>query len=364
MASTVSAESRGDAILAGMAFIHAAMLLAWPSIPVIAGGLWWNSNTIAHNFIHRPFFRSKWMKRAFSAAQSVLLGIPQTLWRDRHLAHHANVAWRPRLSHGLIVETLLVAALWTTLLSLAPRFFLLTYLPGYLAGLALCAMQGYWEHAGGSPVSHYGRAYNRLCFNDGYHAEHHAAPGIHWTRLPQRRLDGARVSSRIALLRWLSSPLEILERIVLHSPRLQCLVIRKHREAFESLLPHCPPVRTATIIGGGLFPRTALILRVLIPEGHLTILDANARNLQTARRLLGPGHARRCMEYREASFIPGQCLDCDLSVVPLCFDGDRAAIYSHPPSATVFVHDWIWRPRGKSAVVSWLLLKRVNLIQS
>jgi fatty acid desaturase len=40
----------------------------------------------------------------------------------------------------------------------------------------LCAMQGHWEHASGCPVSHYGHVYNFLCFNDGFHAEHHAAP--------------------------------------------------------------------------------------------------------------------------------------------------------------------------------------------
>jgi len=27
------------------------------------------------------------------------------------------------------------------------------------------------------------------------------------------------------------------------------------------------------------------------------------------------------------------------------------------------VHDWLWRPRGRSAVVSPLLLKRLNLVR-
>ena len=54
--------------------------------------------------------------------------------------------------------------------------------------------------------------------------------------------------------------------------------------------------------------------------------------------------------------------DFDLTVIPLCLEGDRAAIYRHPPSSIVLVHDWIWRPRGKGAVVSVLLLKRINLV--
>jgi hypothetical protein len=27
------------------------------------------------------------------------------------------------------------------------------------------------------------------------------------------------------------------------------------------------------------------------------------------------------------------------------------------------VHDWLWRPRGRSVVVSLLLLKRLNLVR-
>ena len=50
-------------------------------------------------------------------------------------------------------------------------------------------------------------------------------------------------------------------------------------------------------------------------------------------------------------------------MIPLCFDGDREAIYRDPPSA-VLVHDWIWRRRGTSTTVSTLLLKRINLVRS
>src|SRR5256884_10001677 len=93
--------SHGDASLVALAAMHAAILVVWPVAPLIAVGVWWNSNTIAHNFIHRPFFRSAGMNRLFSAALSVLLGIPQTLWRERHLAHHAEVSWRLRVSRQL-----------------------------------------------------------------------------------------------------------------------------------------------------------------------------------------------------------------------------------------------------------------------
>ncbi|HEY2124709.1 MAG TPA: fatty acid desaturase, partial [Chthoniobacterales bacterium] len=97
-----------DAILVTLAAIHAVLLTVWPAIPLIALGVWWNSNTVAHNFIHRPFFRSAAVNRLFSAALSVLLGIPQAVWRDRHLAHHAGIKWRLRLSPRLVTETALV----------------------------------------------------------------------------------------------------------------------------------------------------------------------------------------------------------------------------------------------------------------
>ncbi|HWC97129.1 MAG TPA: fatty acid desaturase [Candidatus Sulfopaludibacter sp.] len=351
--------SRRDAILVCLAGLHGIALAAWPTASLIAVGVWWNANTIAHNFIHRPFFRSTGLNRTFSAALSILLAIPQTLWRDRHLAHHAGASWRLRLSRQLIVETALVVSLWAFLALLHLRFFLLEYLPGYLAGLGLCAMQGYWEHAAGSPTSHYGYLYNFFCFNDGYHAEHHADPSIHWTALPHCAPVGAATSGWPPLLRWLDiRPLEALERLVLRSPGLQRFVLRSHRRAFQRLLPQLKTVRRATIVGGGLFPRTALILRELLPAAHLTVMDSNARNLQIARTFLGD-----TIECRHERYTNGGSLDCDLTVIPLCLEGDRAEIYRYPPSTAVLVHDWIWHRRGPGTIVSVVLLKRLNLVQ-
>src|SRR5437016_3037677 len=79
-----------DAWLVGLALAQGAVLLAVPSTLFIGLGLWWNANTISHNFIHQPFFRSRKLNALFSMYLSLLLGIPQTLWRNRHLAHHAN----------------------------------------------------------------------------------------------------------------------------------------------------------------------------------------------------------------------------------------------------------------------------------
>lgn len=351
-------HSRWDALLVALAALHGVVLVAFPIMPVVAVGVWWNSNTIAHYFIHAPFFRSRRLNVLFSLYLSALLGIPQTIWRERHLAHHAGVVWKPRISPQLIAETALVLGVWLVLLATQPRFFVTVYLPGYVAGLVLCYLHGYFEHVQGT-ISHHGRLYNLLFFNDGYHVEHHASPGTHWTRLPQRVILSAPTSRWPAALRWLDAlSLEGLERWVLRSPRLQAFLLRSHERAFRRLLPQLSRLQYVAIIGGGLFPRTLLILRRLLPEARFVIIDRSADNIETARRFLGEN-----VDFRHAIYEPGLVTECDLAVFPLAFVGDRQALYREPPASAVLIHDWLWRRRGRSAIVSLFLLKRVNLVR-
>jgi hypothetical protein len=350
---------RWDTVMLALAAAHAAVLLMMPAAPVIALGLWWNSNTISHNFIHRPFFRRRSANLLFAAYLSVLLGIPHSLWRDRHLAHHAGIQRRPRLSGELALETILVLSVWAAMAALAPAFFVSVYLPGYIAGLLLCALHGYYEHAHGA-TSHYGKLYNLLFFNDGYHVEHHARPGVHWTRLPECREQAAHASRWPAPLRWLEVfSLEALEQLVLRSPLLQRFVLCTHTRAFRGILGELPHVKRIAIVGGGLFPRTALILEKLLPGSRITIIDANHANLDRARALLGTAK----IEYLQERYAAPDRAPYDLLVIPLSFDGDRDAIYARPPAPAVIVHDWIWRKRGASRIVSIALLKRINLVR-
>ena len=259
-------HSPWDALFVALAVVHGIILLAFPSIPLIALGLWWNANTISHNFIHLPFFRARSLNTMFSAFESLVLGIPQRLWRDRHLAHHADKPSDWRWSRQLALESLLVLVLWSLMLTLAPGCFVTGYLPGWLIGLGLCRLQGHFEHEHGT-TSHYGRLYNLLFFNDGYHVEHHARPAEHWTRLSRRKLTDLRTSRWPAVLRWLGYfNLDRMERLVLRSTTLQRFVLRKHERAFRALLPHLESVRRVEIVGGGMFPRTALILQRLLPR--------------------------------------------------------------------------------------------------
>jgi hypothetical protein len=394
MAARVLGQTRRatwDVLPVALALAHGALLLVSPSIPLVAVGLWWNANTISHHFIHRPFFRTRALNAGFSCYLSFLLGFPQSLWRARHLAHHLAIEGR-RERHDLKLAPLdfgAVLAMWGALLILAPRFMLTIYLPGFLIGLGLCHLQGHYEHARGT-VSHYGRLYNFLLFNDGYHIEHHARPAANWRELPRHRATQANASRWPAVLRWLELVnLCALERMVLRFPALQRFVLERHERAFRSLLIELPPAGRVGIVGGGLFPRTALILRRLLPESKLVLIDQSAGNLAVAQSFLslertwGRRHpcllrgavARdqegrqgclrsqvRSQEFVNERFEPGMPCDFDLLVIPLAYDGDRRAIYQRPPATVMLVHDWIWRRRGSSAVVSWLLLKRLNLV--
>jgi hypothetical protein len=262
----------------------------------------------------------------------------------------------------MIFELLLLAAFWTSLAFFARPWFLTAYLPGWAIGLGLCHLQGHYEHARGT-TSHYGRIYNFLFFNDGLHVEHHRRPGAHWTELAPEPPPGARASRWPPVLRWLDAvSLEGLERLVLRSRVLQRFVLAAHERAFRRLLLPAGErvdLHRVTVVGGGLFPRTAIVLRRLLPQAEITIVDASAEHLDVARPFLGPGVR---LEHR--SFDPGETIEADLVILPLSFNGERRRVYERPPAPTVLVHDWIVSTHRPSVVVSWLLLKRLNLIVS
>src|SRR4029453_14334672 len=78
--NTILRHSRWDGLLVALAFLHGFLLVFMPSVPLVSMGLWWNANTVSHNFIHLPFFRSRAANVVFSALLSLLLGLPQSLW--------------------------------------------------------------------------------------------------------------------------------------------------------------------------------------------------------------------------------------------------------------------------------------------
>jgi len=92
-------------------------------------------------------------------------------------------------------------------------------------------------------VSHYGRFYNLVTFNDGYHQEHHLSPATHWSQMPAIRLVGSdnleehvatedevelAVSAGDLLHRAGTDPHPIAHRVFGHS-RPRKLVVTRHR---------------------------------------------------------------------------------------------------------------------------------------
>ena len=68
-------------------------------------------------------------------------------------------------------------------------------LPFWYFGHCLSYLNGYYRHYGGNPdepiawgVSSYDRLYNWIWFYNGYHAEHHFRPKVHWTRMQAFRI--------------------------------------------------------------------------------------------------------------------------------------------------------------------------------
>ncbi len=171
-----------------------------------------------------------------------------------------------------------------------------------------------------------------------------------------------RISRWPPIFRWLEGgPLEWLERGASKSAILRRFLLRVHRRALDGLLSDAGAgaIRRVGIIGGGLFPRTALILGELLPGARIRILDGSLENLERARAQLPEE-----VELVHAWYDGGEVEDVDLIVFPLAFCGDRAAVYESPPAPLVLVHDWMWRRRGASRIVSWLLLKRLNLVRA
>ena len=357
---SVSRAGVEHAAFVGLSIAHVAALAVMPHPAVIGIGLWWNANTISHNFIHRPFFAARAANRVYAFFLSLVLGVPQTLWRDRHLLHHADDPRPARLRAASQVELAGIGALWTAFAIAAPSWFLWAYLPGWALGLGLCYLQGHYEHARGT-TSHYGRIYNFFFFNDGYHVEHHHNPSATWVDLKQTVVPGARHSRWPPVLRWLDAfTLEGLERLALTSPALQRLIITAHERAVRALVADIAhTVRSITIVGGGLFPRSAIVSRRVWPAASITVIDADATHLEIARPLLPPGVT---IEHRQFDPRQNSHEGADLVIVPLAYVGARDDVYARPSAPAVLIHDWIWRRRGRGAIVSWWLLKRINLV--
>jgi fatty acid desaturase len=97
-----------DAVPALLAFAHlgllAAFFLAWPQLGwparlagalIYALAIGWSQDSIAHNFIHNPFFVSPRLNRLTAYALTLANGAPQTMYAYVHMRHHAGNSDQP-----------------------------------------------------------------------------------------------------------------------------------------------------------------------------------------------------------------------------------------------------------------------------
>jgi fatty acid desaturase len=226
-----------------------------------------NINGVAHNFIHNPFFRSALLNRLFGVIESVACCFSQTYYDVVHMQHHKGNSDRPD-EHGETIDWLSIyrhghegepenpwsyvflsffrdnpaaiarelrkrgksellwgnielAAFATSLLVmflLNWRYVLFFFLPFFYLGHCFSYLNGYFRHYGANPdkpiawgVSSYGKIYNWLFFYNGYHAEHHFRPKVHWTKMESfhqqiaglQQQEGVRVINHAHMLGFL-----------------------------------------------------------------------------------------------------------------------------------------------------------------
>ncbi|RSM81602.1 fatty acid desaturase [Kibdelosporangium aridum] len=116
-----------------------------------------------------------------------------------------------RMAHVLVIPLFAVIS-W--------QWTLAVYLPAWVIALAMVNVQNYYRHYGADPddrsadsVSYYGRLYNLLAFNDGYHQEHHLSPATHWSQMPKvRERWRARLDARERIVSPVPAMLGFLDR--------------------------------------------------------------------------------------------------------------------------------------------------------
>jgi fatty acid desaturase len=200
---------------------------------------WYNALVATHNFVHTPWFRSEFLNRLYAVVNSANMLTPVLHYRYIHFNHHQygndkrdiqgqtqdlsstfaygkNDQSENALSYSTLalfrddfsasfrqakmrneisqlrLEVISCVLAAVGYLCLSWKFFIFFQLPVFYVGWCLTYLSNYYEHFGANPdsryansTSYYGKIYNFLFCNEGYHQEHHLRPQIHWSRRPE-----------------------------------------------------------------------------------------------------------------------------------------------------------------------------------
>lgn len=244
-------------------FLWAFPAMSWPEriagAAAYACAIGWSLDSVSHNFIHNPFFAWEPLNRLTSLVLTLSLGTPQTMYKYVHMRHHAGNSdrigadgrtvdpislfqygrdgkveptwsyvfkqfWRddgpftvaakirakrPKEARQAVQEFWAIVGVYGVVLAIDWRFVLLLA-PFYYLGHCLSFLIAWYEHAGADPdqpiatgVSTYEPVYNWAFLNNGFHAEHHYRPKVHWTRMAALR-EETRAEQAAAGVRTLS----------------------------------------------------------------------------------------------------------------------------------------------------------------
>lgn len=202
-------------------------------------------NTSMHHHTHVPIFKSTKLNRMYEIFVSMTTSIPFQLWKYLHLTHHrfnndkkkdgvvkdplsfyrygkdnerenfwsyvvlglyrdfsgessrdtletCSTKFNLKEIDKLKIEKMFIMLYFLSILVVSWTYFIYYVLVVLLTLFANNA-NSYGEHYLATDhanfrcdsIGSYGKLFNFLCFNSGYHQEHHVKPSLHWTRLPE-----------------------------------------------------------------------------------------------------------------------------------------------------------------------------------
>jgi fatty acid desaturase len=251
------ADRRAIAILTSYSLLSVGAWILDPTgvMGVLAVGVLsanaWFCAVIAHNVVHCPVFKKRWMNKLFQVWVSLSYGFPISDYIPGHnLSHHRftqmredvmrtskvrfrsnllNFLWffpavTPAIIRGnalfrklkgqgarmwrrqLLFETVFVWGVKIGLLALDwRRALVFVLIPEFVANFGIVSIN-YLQHDGCDPdhPSNHSRNFtspllNFLTLNNGYHGVHHQEPGLHWSLLPDAHRERIRPQLHPAL---------------------------------------------------------------------------------------------------------------------------------------------------------------------